>query len=59
LAKSLGKTTDELTGILIAKGYLEIVGKENELTKKGKKAGGESKNGRFGSYFLWDDSLSI
>jgi len=59
LAKNLGKTTDELTAILIEKGYLEIVNKENVLTEKGKEGGGEAKKGRFGSYFLWRDNLSV
>jgi len=59
LAKNLGKTTDELTAILIEKGYLEIVNKENVLTEKGKEGGGEAKKGRFGSYFLWSDNLSV
>jgi len=60
LAKKLGKSTDELTVSLIEKGYLEVVNSENQLTQKGKEAGdGESKKGRFGSYFLWGDSLSV
>jgi phosphatidylserine/phosphatidylglycerophosphate/cardiolipin synthase-like enzyme len=59
LAKKLGKTTDQLTGELVSKGYLEIKDEQEELTEKGKQAGGESKKGRFGAYFLWNENLSV
>jgi len=59
LAKKLGITTDQLTKKLVFKGYLEIKDKKEELTETGKKAGGESKKGRFGAYFLWDENLSV
>jgi len=59
LAKKLGKTTDQFTEILVSKGYLKIQNEKEELTEKGKQAGGESKKGRFGTYFLWGDDLSL
>ncbi len=59
LAKKLGKTTEQLTEKLVSKGYLKIKGEKEELTEKGKQAGGESKTGRFGAYFLWNENLSI
>ncbi len=59
LAKKLGKTTDQLTEELVSRGYLEIKDKKEGLTEKGKQAGGESKKGRFGAYFLWNENLSL
>ncbi|MCU7837561.1 MAG: phospholipase D family protein [gamma proteobacterium symbiont of Taylorina sp.] len=59
LAKKLSKTTDELNEDLLSNGYLEIIDGNNELTEKGKQAGGEYKKGRYGSYFLWNEDLSI
>ena len=59
LAKKLGKTTDQLTEKLISKGYLEINSEKEELTEKGKQAGGESKKGRFGAYFLWNENFNV
>ena len=59
LAKKLGKTTDQLTEELVSKGYLEINSEKEELTDKGKQAGGESKKGRFGAYFLWNENFSV
>jgi hypothetical protein len=59
LAKKLGKTTDQLTKELISKGYLAINNKKEELTEKGKQAGGENKRGRFKAYFLWDENFQI
>ena len=59
LAKKIGKTTDQLTEELISKGYLEIKDKKEELTEKGKQVGGESKKGRFGAYFLWNENFTV
>lgn len=59
LAKKLKKTTDQLNEELLEKGYLEAVNGENILTEQGKQAGGESKKGRFGAYFLWDSNLCV
>ena len=38
-------------------GYLEWRDDKHFLTKKGKKAGGQFKTGRFGAYFLWPEDL--
>ncbi len=59
LAKKLGKTTEQLTECLVSKGYLKIKDEKEELTEKGKNAGGESKKGRFGAYFLWNEDFSV
>ncbi len=59
LAKKLGMKTDEFTKELESKGYIKIEGENEELTEKGKQAGGEKKRGRFGSYFLWVENLSL
>lgn len=58
LARKLGIKTAELLDRLVAKGLLEISGDKHHLTDAGKAAGGEFRKGqRFGSYFLWPDSL--
>ncbi|MDU9048859.1 MAG: phospholipase D family protein [Candidatus Electrothrix sp. Rat3] len=56
LAAHVGKTTNEIFGILVKKEYLTITNDGYELTEKGKqKAGGEKRKGRYGSYyFLWN-----
>ncbi len=59
LAKKLGKTTDQFTEELVSNGYLKRDNEKEELTEKGKLAGGENKKGRFGSYFLWNGNLSV
>lgn len=59
LAKKLGKTTSQLIEVLLSNGYLEMDGEKEVLTEKGKQSGGESKKGRFGAYFLWDENLTI
>jgi phosphatidylserine/phosphatidylglycerophosphate/cardiolipin synthase-like enzyme len=59
LAKKLGKTTIQLTEELISKGYLAMKNEKEELTEKGKQEGGESKKGRFGVYFLWNEDFKI
>ncbi len=59
MAKKLGKKTDELNSLLISNGFIEDIDGENKLTEKGKKFGGESKKGKFGDYFLWNEDLSI
>ena len=59
LAKKLGKTTGQFTEELVSKGYLDINLEKEELTEKGKQAGGERKKGRFGAYFLWNDDFSL
>ncbi len=59
LAKKLGKTTSQLLEELVSQGYLKMENEKEALTEKGKQAGGESKKGRFGAYFLWDDDFII
>lgn len=60
LARKLGQKTAELTDRLVASGYLELRADKPYLTEKGKGAGGEFRTSpRFGSYFLWPESLSI
>lgn len=59
LAIKVDKTTKELTKDLISNGYLIVKDGKEELTKKGKESGGESKNGKFGNYFLWNEDIQI
>ncbi len=59
LAKKVGKSTDQFIEELIKNGYLVVVNGKNELTEKGKQAGGENRKGKFGAYFLWNSNLSI
>lgn len=58
LAKKLGKKTEKLTEELISKGYLIIENEKEKLTEKGSQFG-ESKHGRFGDYFLWEQDFTI
>jgi hypothetical protein len=42
-------------GLLLKNGCLEMINGTYELTEKGRdKAGGEKKNGRYGTFFLWN-----
>ncbi len=60
LAKKLGKTTKEVFSELLKNGYLESVNGEEELTEKGKQAGGEKRTGRNGgAYFLWNSDVTL
>ena len=60
LARKLGLKTTELTEKLLAIGYLELKSDKPHLTDKGKDAGGELRmSPRFGSYFLWPESLAV
>lgn len=60
IAKHVGKTTNEVFGILVKKGYLNITDDGYELTEKGKRqGGGEKRQGRYdGYYFLWNKPSS-
>lgn len=52
--------TPELIQKLIEKGYLELHGEKQQLTEKGKDAGGELRiSPKFGPYFLWPSDLDI
>jgi phosphatidylserine/phosphatidylglycerophosphate/cardiolipin synthase-like enzyme len=59
LAKKLSKKTDQLIQDLITQGYLEVQNDKQLLTEKGKQAGGESKHGRYGVFFLWDEEFTL
>lgn len=60
LARKLGLKTAELTEKLFASGHLELKSDKPHLTEKGKDAGGEFRiSPRFGSYFLWPESLTV
>lgn len=60
LARKHGIKTAELLDRLVAKGYLEIRNDRHYLTDAGKAVGGEFRTGqRYGSYFLWPDSLEV
>jgi hypothetical protein len=55
LAAHVGKPANEIFGILVKKNYLSITNDGYELTEKGKQqAGGEKRQGRYGTYFLWN-----
>ncbi|MEY8198485.1 MAG: phospholipase D family protein [Colwellia sp.] len=58
LASKLKIKTQDLLDKLVSSGYIEDIGGEQALTKKGKSAGGEAKSGRFGPYFLWPEMLT-
>lgn len=58
LAKKLGKSTDELLGGLVEKGYLTVEDEKHKLTQAGEVAGGSFvAKARFGAYFLWPENL--
>ena len=58
LAVKLGVKTAELTEKLVVGGFLELKGGKPFITEKGKGAGGEwRKSAKFGSYFLWPETL--
>lgn len=59
MAIKLGLKTPDLIEKLLTAGYLEGSGKEHSLTSEGKNIGGSSEKGRFGSYFLWPEDLSV
>jgi phosphatidylserine/phosphatidylglycerophosphate/cardiolipin synthase-like enzyme len=58
LAVHYDKSTNEMFGMLVKSGYLDMIKGEYELTEKGKKVGGEKKTGRYGPYFLWNKPQS-
>jgi phosphatidylserine/phosphatidylglycerophosphate/cardiolipin synthase-like enzyme len=54
LAEHYGKSSNEMFGLLLKHGYLEMIKGSYELTEKGRtEAGGEKRNGRYGAFFLW------
>ncbi len=55
LAEHYGKSSNEMFGLLLKHGYLEMIKGSYELTDKGRtEAGGEKRNGRYGAFFLWN-----
>lgn len=59
LASKLGMKTEQLNLALLAKGYLEKKDDKLVITDVGKSISGETRPGKFGSYFLWPEDLSI
>ncbi|MEZ8733839.1 phospholipase D family protein [Vibrio sp. 10N.239.312.D08] len=60
LAKKHRLKTDEFLRICVSKGYLSLDKGKHKLTKSGTARGGEFKySARFGSYFIWPESLEI
>lgn len=60
LAGKHGIKTPELLERLLKTGLLELRDGKHYLTEEGKKVGGEFKfSSKFGTYFLWPESLSI
>ena len=52
--------TPELIQKLIEKGYIESKDGKQQLTQKGKEAGGESRiSPKFGPYFLWPEEFKF
>jgi phosphatidylserine/phosphatidylglycerophosphate/cardiolipin synthase-like enzyme len=58
LAVKLKLKTPELLDKLTLIGYIEEVNGKPVLTQKGETAGGETKSGRFGAYFIWPETFS-
>ncbi len=55
LAEHYGKSSNEMFGLLLQHGFLEMVNGSYELTEKGRtKGGGEKKHGRYGVFFVWN-----
>jgi len=59
LAKELGLKTQDLNEKLLAAGYLETQDGDLVLTDAGRAAGGTSKKGKFGEFFLWDAGMVV
>ena len=59
LAKELGFKTQALNDKLLAAGYLEEKNGELAMTDAGSTAGGISKRGKFGEFFLWDAGMVV
>jgi len=59
LAKKHGLRTQEFIEKMVLDGCLVAAGDNHSLTTKGIELGAESKKGRFGSYFIWPENLTI
>jgi phosphatidylserine/phosphatidylglycerophosphate/cardiolipin synthase-like enzyme len=59
LAQKLGIKTNEFVEKLVISGLLELKEGKHYLTAKGKEAGGEHMNSKFGPYFLWPENFRL
>lgn len=59
LAVKLGLKTNELNKKFVEMGYLEKKGKNFDLTKLGKEAGGVRKSNGMRGYMLWEENTQI
>lgn len=59
LAEKFGMDTNEFRQLLQDNGYIEIKGKYDYLTSKGREVGGEVKKGQFGYFIVWSVDLEI
>lgn len=59
LAEKFGMDTNEFRQLLQDNGYIEIKGKYDYLTNKGREVGGEVKKGQFGYFIVWSVDLEI
>ncbi|CAH1569228.1 phospholipase D family protein [Vibrio rotiferianus] len=60
LAKKLKLKTDDFLSLCVTKGYLFMEDGKHTLTDDGKNQGGEFKySKRFGSYFIWPETLDV
>lgn len=59
LAVKLEMKTNELNKKFVQMGYLEKVGKNFNLTKAGKEAGGQTKSNGKRAYILWNADTKI
>ncbi|MDX1809687.1 MAG: hypothetical protein R3331_09125 [Sulfurospirillaceae bacterium] len=59
LALKLGLKTNELNKKFVEMGYLEKKGKNFDLTKQGKLAGGVWKSNGVRGYILWEENTKI
>lgn len=59
LAEKFGIEPNEFKKLLHDNGYIEIKGKYEYLTEKGKSVGGEVKKGQYGYFIVWSVDLEI
>ncbi|MDO4897515.1 MAG: phospholipase D family protein [Moraxella sp.] len=59
LAEKFGIDAKEFRQLLHDNGYIEIKGKNDFLTDKGREIGGEVKKGQFGYFIVWSVDLEI
>ncbi|MDO4700828.1 MAG: phospholipase D family protein [Moraxella sp.] len=59
LAEKFAIDSNEFRQLLHDNGYIEIKGKHDYLTNKGREVGGEVKKGQFGYFIVWSVDLEI